>query len=686
MHSITRFFTCFTLVVGFVATANLANPSAATMTQEFRLPAANSSQNEPEAVIVTASPNQPAEDDEQHSILDAGQNESIAAETKSTDTSRRATPAQQVPIPERGRLNSTFNRVEGDGSNAFGTFAKSENNSAEPQQAASQPPAIPSITDNRLRGDSNRSPALNPTTRNESRLTDQPGWDEQPTPPLPSQRLNSSPSSMPSMKAPPFGSRNARSFTRPPSAHALNPQANQVGQSNQISSRQRTQENSRAFASPIQSSFEQTQKEQRTIQPTQFQQSLQENQSPNLAKRNSLANLKQARQIMQRYEVDNVPDPLPGRPVKLLEMLETTPIQHRKQMISQYWETHFDWASLLNSKQFLRWMQQLPNPLDSNEQMLLKTAKASAKNQVLADEIQLGKSQSKLQQFMVRSNEDLLPLPADVPLIQTYDTHYQWFESRGRIPVNLRGIDTMLPKTIQLISDRADTVATSRIALNQVRAAYVANPRAVGSVLEAARLWKQAEQSLVSSIVSYNQAVGDYSLTVAQGNKSPQQIVSMLITKPRPVAPRMPQRQTAGTNDLLDRSLQNMNQTSDLGARRAQNNRNQSGRDPNNRAIGERADLSPNGYSLKQPPSRPATFNRRQPQSNPSGQFPINSQPTNNRTAPPKSSFEPSPANPPSIQPPAGDRSAFRDTNSFGGPPVSPRNSKSANEFSSFGR
>ena len=101
------------------------------------------------------------------------------------------------------------------------------------------------------------------------------------------------------------------------------------------------------------------------------------------------------------------------------------------------------------------------------------------------------------------------------------------------MPVNLRGIDQILPKQLQLIADRAKTVNVAKSAANQMAQALSNRQTTLQSVLEAARDWRISEKKLVGSVVSYNQAIADYALTVAQGYQSPQAVAAMLIAKPK---------------------------------------------------------------------------------------------------------------------------------------------------------
>ncbi len=261
------------------------------------------------------------------------------------------------------------------------------------------------------------------------------------------------------------------------------------------------------------------------------------------------------KQLMDRYDIDSVTGPLPGKPTRLLEMLESTPTQLRRSMINQYWETFYDWARLQNANAEVEFLNKVNPSQVQTDRIMLNVARSAANNRVLSDEIQLEKSQSQLHEFVKINRDDLPPLPSDMPLLQKYDAHYEWFNSRGMMPNRLKGIDRVLPKTLQLISNRAETARAAKAAMNQIHNAYQSGQSNLPSVLEATRIWANAERNLIASVVSYNQAISDYSMSVSKRQRTPQQIVDMLITKPTPKLATA-ENQIGGQGNV-DRQMQN---------------------------------------------------------------------------------------------------------------------------------
>ena len=241
-----------------------------------------------------------------------------------------------------------------------------------------------------------------------------------------------------------------------------------------------------------------------------------------------------AQQIVDRYSMDNAPQPLPGEPTTLTEMLQQPiPQQHRPAMVNQYWETWFDWASMQNAIAYQEWLATVPSASAQGEQGLLDAAKSAAENQVLAAKIQLGKSQAKLVRFMPTRRSNIVPLPSDSPLVERYETHYEIYKARNLLPAKLIGIDQMLPQTLTLINNRAATVQKSQAAIKQNQDGYSRKRVPLASVLEAARVWRSAEQDLLASVTSYNQAITDYAFNITRRHTTPEQTVAMLIGTPK---------------------------------------------------------------------------------------------------------------------------------------------------------
>lgn len=381
-----------------------------------------------------------------------------------------------------------------------------------------------------------------------------------------------------------------------------------------------------------------------------------------------------AEQIIQRYSMDNATDPLPGQPASLRDMLQPPlPLRSRQPMVHQYWETWYDWATLQNAKEYRTWLNDIPNASSASDNGLLQAARSQADDKVLAAEIQLTKSQSRLQQFMQASANDLPPLPSDLPLIETYETHYELYQSRRMLPVSLRGINEMLPKTLELIGSRAKTVQMAQVAIKQTQDGYQSRQSTVAAVLEAGRVWRSAEQDLLASVTSYNQAIADYALNVTRRYTSPEQTVAMLIGNPKPIV-----RQSAASNRQPQRQssvVQNgfgQNQP-------AQNGFNSGSLSQNNRQADARPSLS---NAASSPASNAGAFGAASPAAASAFQGNNGFSASGTRSQP-----NPQVSSQPRSQPTSfGNRPTANNT--FSAPPKSPSqpaSNRTANQFNGFG-
>ena len=203
----------------------------------------------------------------------------------------------------------------------------------------------------------------------------------------------------------------------------------------------------------------------------------------------------------------------------------------RKQMVAQYWETYYDLAALKIASDYEAWLKSVS--VSGAEKQLLTAAQQMASDQQLAAKIQLGKSQSRLLDFMPnpRPNE-FAPLPADQPLVEHYVTDYEKYKRVRSLPTSLRGIDPMLASTLKLITQRAKTVSTAKNAADQAGRSARNQQMPLASVIAAGQLWRDSQLDMVASTVSYNQAISDFVLTL-EPNRSPEQLVAFMLGAPK---------------------------------------------------------------------------------------------------------------------------------------------------------
>ncbi len=223
--------------------------------------------------------------------------------------------------------------------------------------------------------------------------------------------------------------------------------------------------------------------------------------------------------------------------------LEPLSGSQRKQMVAQYWETYYDMAALKIATDYEKWLRSVSTSTAA-EKGLLSAAQQMAADGQLAAEIQLGKSQSRLLDFMPNPRPNgFAPLPADEPLVERYVTDYEKYKRVRSLPTSLRGIDPMLASTLKLITRRAATVSTAKQAADQAGQAVRNRQIPLASAIAAGQIWRDSQLDMVASTVSYNQAISDFVLTL-EPNRSPEQLTTFMLGTPKAVS------QTSTTSSL----------------------------------------------------------------------------------------------------------------------------------------
>lgn len=238
-----------------------------------------------------------------------------------------------------------------------------------------------------------------------------------------------------------------------------------------------------------------------------------------------------AKELILRYSLEQYENPLPGKPVNLVDFFrQPLTLDRRSSLVQQYWTTYSDWANYVASEKYSQWLKQVPVPQSASEQALLTAVEAVVANEVMAAEIKLVKSQASLAQYWpVISQDSMSPIPNDLPLIQRYNTNYELYFSRQLVPSRFRGIDLVLPKMLALIERRAEAVGYSKSAADRIL--DPTQDTHLLTALEAGKVLYAAERDLITSVVSYNRTIGDYALSVATQPKSAVEVVEMLIAK-----------------------------------------------------------------------------------------------------------------------------------------------------------
>lgn len=241
-----------------------------------------------------------------------------------------------------------------------------------------------------------------------------------------------------------------------------------------------------------------------------------------------------ARQQLDRYSISRASEPLPGQPLKLEDLLRSSPPDRRRNIVRQYWNTYGAWANYHDCSDRCAKLDAIGPSSDPNQMKLLETTRMQASDDRLQAEIRLQQAQSELQRLLPSAGSDLLPLPADQPLVEAYETHADWYIANGQLPPNLRTVSRSLPLQQKLICQRAITADTAMMNSQLSAQAHSAMQCDLLTLLGSMEMNSKSRQAFLQSVLDYNQAIADYSLGIAPANQPPATIASML------VAPSLP--------------------------------------------------------------------------------------------------------------------------------------------------
>jgi hypothetical protein len=243
--------------------------------------------------------------------------------------------------------------------------------------------------------------------------------------------------------------------------------------------------------------------------------------------------------LIDRYSLGSATSQTWGTPTQLVDLLRLNIAAGRKaEMVNQYWETWMRWGRMQNCLRHREWLERIGRTSNPYEQLLLDSARNLADSQTTAAEIDFKRAQIRLLQFLNPGSGNLpdyqkLPLPADLPLVEKYQTNFDLYRQRGRVPNRLFHINSVLSDTYDLIDGQTAGVNLTQSTTEQLIPAFRQGQLSLANLLEAGRNWKTAEENLITSVANYNRMIADYSLTVANPNHSPEVLAAMLIGEPQ---------------------------------------------------------------------------------------------------------------------------------------------------------
>jgi len=155
-----------------------------------------------------------------------------------------------------------------------------------------------------------------------------------------------------------------------------------------------------------------------------------------------------------------------------------------------------------------------------------RAAAAAASEEARAEAVSV---QHELAALVSGAPDAPLPLPADLPHVGPYLTHFHRLLAEGKAPASARVVDRRLPILWQAIEARARAAVAADRAFAAVTEAYDRGRAELAGVLEAADAASAQHRALAGVVILYNRDIADYALAVAAPGADGEALVEMLI-------------------------------------------------------------------------------------------------------------------------------------------------------------
>lgn len=221
-------------------------------------------------------------------------------------------------------------------------------------------------------------------------------------------------------------------------------------------------------------------------------------------------------------------NPLPGRPVALRNLLGQAPAGSRQvETVQAYWRLTravADYHFAVAEHQFLAAV-----PAGREDQLSLAAAQASAKAEQAESRLTAVRAQQALVKVSPQADGGQLPLPADLPLVGAYRTHFQELNQRGVARDELGAIDQSLPVIRDVIDAQAEAVEAAAAALAPALQAYQQGQASLAQVLDSHERVHRHRRAFLTAVEQYNAQIASYALSVSLPTVTGERIAALLI-------------------------------------------------------------------------------------------------------------------------------------------------------------
>jgi hypothetical protein len=217
-----------------------------------------------------------------------------------------------------------------------------------------------------------------------------------------------------------------------------------------------------------------------------------------------------------------------GKPTPLASVLGPADSSTRALLLKHYWNLSVAIGKYAFAEHEALYLQKLRRPQRRTEDAMLQAqvARASARrSQARLDAIHW---QERLSELMVNRTSEL-PVPADIPFVGVYRTQIEKLYGRSQAPRRLQQIDRTLPHELEIISRRAESIAAFERLVTELRDGNETGTVSLSQVLQSLKELSAERTQFLDVVLSYNQHIADYSLSVVGPNTSATTLLSTLI-------------------------------------------------------------------------------------------------------------------------------------------------------------
>jgi hypothetical protein len=216
-----------------------------------------------------------------------------------------------------------------------------------------------------------------------------------------------------------------------------------------------------------------------------------------------------------------------GRPVALKTLLGQQTGARQLDTVRAYWRLTravADYNYAVDEHRFLAAV-----PVGREDQLPFAAAQASAKAEQAESRLAAVRAQQELAEIVPLAGGGKLPLPADMPVVGTYRTHFQELNQRGAARDELGLIDQSLPVIRDVIDAQAEAVAAAAAVLPPALQAYQQGQTSLAVVLDAHERLRRHRRAFLTAVERYNAEIAGYALSVSLPAVTGERIAGMLI-------------------------------------------------------------------------------------------------------------------------------------------------------------